>query len=147
MVLQLVGEVDLESMSRFGRALDVLISLKPQQIVFDLRRTDFISVAGYAAIGRCSLVVDQLSVCTKSGLAQKILRLLGYDSVVCVTAELSESLPSPETLRSRQLAVRKAYGAPFWACSPERRGDAATQHRESTARGAAAPHFVVAGNA
>jgi anti-anti-sigma regulatory factor len=143
MVLRLIGEVDLISMPAFDHALDVLISLKPHQILFDLRGADFISVAGYAAIGRCSLTVDQLRVCANGCLAEKVLGLLGYDNIIFVSTDTSASLSSLETSAARLFPSREAPalhpGLAPQNAGIHRRGTGCREHG-----GKLSPHFEVA---
>jgi len=78
-VLELFGELDIVTMPKFEVALDVLNSAKPHGVIFDLSGVEFISTASYAAIGRCSFEVDRVSVCPRTGIARRILRILGHD--------------------------------------------------------------------
>ena len=72
-MLDLFGELDVLTMPRFREVLDAVVATKPRHVVFDLSSTEFVSGAGYDAIGRCSYQVDRVSVCSTTGLAGKIL--------------------------------------------------------------------------
>ena len=86
-VLDMSGELDLATMSPFVMALESLIAAEPRHLIFDLSNTDFICSGGYAAIGRASLLVNLVSVCSKNGFEKKILRLLGFDRIIFFTSQ------------------------------------------------------------
>lgn len=83
--VDLIGEIDVVSLADFTNAIDVVLSEKPRNILFDVSGATFVCGAAYDLIGRCSLQVEHLIVCSKTGFAQKILRILGYEVVGCIT--------------------------------------------------------------
>ena len=95
-VLDLFGELDSVSMACLDSALEESLAPQPETIIVDLSRTDFVSAAGYAAIGRCSRQVERLVVCCRGRVAQKVLGVLGYRDIdyVDVSAEPATLAPS-----------------------------------------------------
>lgn len=92
-LIQFVGELDLVTLPDLETALDAVLSSEPCAVIFDLRRAAFISVDGFEAIGRCSLVLDRVSVRAKDAFAEKILRLLGYDRIEFITPRAARRRP------------------------------------------------------
>lgn len=89
--LELFGELDLVSMPHFETALSAVLMRKPRRVIFDISAAKFISGQGFAAIGRCSGDVEGVAVCSRSGLALKILRALGYDEIECIEPGCGEA--------------------------------------------------------
>lgn len=83
-VLDLFGELDSLSLARLDAALEASLAPRPETIIIDLSRTDFVSGAGYAAIGRCSRQVERLVICCRGHVAQKVLGVLGYRDIAYV---------------------------------------------------------------
>ena len=81
MLLDVNGELDLLTMPAFEAALDALLSASPREALFDVCGAQFISVEGFAAIGRVSLTVERVTVNARDDFAEKIFRLLGYDRI------------------------------------------------------------------
>lgn len=80
-VLTLVGELDLISMPQFEEALARAVSLRPTRLIFDITVAQFICGQAFAAIGRCSLELDDVVVCARNRLAERLLRAFGYDAI------------------------------------------------------------------
>jgi len=80
-VLRLAGTIDLVSMAAFEAALSTLLATRRTEVVIDALSVDFISVRGFALIGRSSLAVDRLTLRTRNVLAPRVLTLLGFDAV------------------------------------------------------------------
>jgi hypothetical protein len=78
-----LGELDVPGLEK---VLDSLIDEEPRHLIFDVSSTEFICAAAYAAIGRCSLEVDLVSICSTSPMAKKVLGMLGYDRVAFFAA-------------------------------------------------------------
>ena len=85
-VLGLSGEVDTSNQHALDAALTAMMATKARNALIDASDCTFISVQGYAAIGRCSSELDCLTLRTCLGVARRALRLLGFDRVVCVPA-------------------------------------------------------------
>jgi hypothetical protein len=83
-IIELFGELDLVSMATFEGTLAAALSRRPRRVIFDISAAQFISVQGFAAIGRCSQVVESVTVHYKNWLAEGVLRTLGYEQVACV---------------------------------------------------------------
>ncbi len=83
LVVELFGELDLVSMAAFEQVVAGVLSGKPKELIFDLTQTQFISIEGYAAMGRCSLGVD-VSIRSRTELAARIMAICGYDRVMIV---------------------------------------------------------------
>lgn len=81
-VLKVFGNLDLVTLPGFETAVDALMAARPKHAIFDLLDAEFISGAGYEAIGQCSLAVKRVSVRSKNGSAKQMLRRLGYDGIV-----------------------------------------------------------------
>ncbi len=90
-VVELFGELDLVSMDRFEQVVAEVLSSRPRELIFDLTRSQFISIQGYAAIGRCSLAVH-VSVRPGTELTSRILAICGYERVTIVPPRK----PSPQ---------------------------------------------------
>ncbi len=84
-VLKLTGELDLVTMAEFEVALETALAEHAGQIVIDTIGTSFISARGYAAMGRCGLVAEQVTICSRDGFAREVLQLLGYEDTLCIT--------------------------------------------------------------
>jgi anti-anti-sigma factor len=85
--VELFGELDIVSMHGFQSTVTAILAEKPEHLIFDLTGTRFVSVQGFAAIGRCGREVGTTSVHSRGDLAERILRLLGYDEVICVSID------------------------------------------------------------
>jgi anti-anti-sigma factor len=85
-VVDLFGEVDILAVPHLETVLEDLIATQPRHLIFDVSSTGFVCGSAYAAIGRCSLEVDLVSVCSTSPMAKKILQVLGYDRVLFFAA-------------------------------------------------------------
>jgi anti-anti-sigma regulatory factor len=81
----LFGELDLVSMAAFEQVVAEVLSGKPKELFFDLTQTQFISIQGYVAMGRCSLGVH-VSIRSRTELAARVLAICGYDRVTIVIA-------------------------------------------------------------
>ena len=81
-VIALHGELDHVSMPEFDATIGQAVERVPAEIVFDLLDAEFVAVAGYAAIGRCTSKIARVIVRAPGGIAQRVLRLLGFDLVV-----------------------------------------------------------------
>ena len=86
MVLGLSGEVDISNQHELDAALTAMMATKARNALIDASDCTFISLQGYAAIGRRSSELDSLTLRTCLGVAGKALHLLGFDGVVCVRA-------------------------------------------------------------
>ena len=86
-MVELSGAIDLVSIAEFERVVAEVLSHSPQELVFDLTQTYFISAQGYAAMGRCSLGGVHVSVRSRTELTSKILAICGYDRIRIVTAQ------------------------------------------------------------
>ena len=82
--IALVGDIDLVSIGTLDVVIRGALLDKPTHLVFDARACDFISIKGFNMIGRCSRVVEKVTLCTKLKFAQQALGLLGFDDVECV---------------------------------------------------------------
>ena len=82
-VVELFGELDLVSMDRFEQVVAEVLSSRPREVIFDLTRSQFVSIQGYAAIGRCSLAFH-VSVRPRTALTSRILAICGYERVAIV---------------------------------------------------------------
>ncbi len=85
-VLSLSGEVDISNQRELDAALTAMMATKARNALIDASGCTFMSLQGYAAIGRCSSELDTLTLRTCLGVAGRALRLLGFDGVVCVRA-------------------------------------------------------------
>jgi anti-anti-sigma factor len=105
-IVDLFGEIDHLSMAALDTALDEVRARRPHHVVVDITATEFVSGAGYAALGRLSMEFERVVVCSKSTLAERILQIFGYDDVVCLTATQSDScrVLSDEVLSRSELA-------------------------------------------
>jgi anti-anti-sigma factor len=84
--LSLVGDLDLVSMPAFAIALAAVATDKPRHLVLDLTAAEFVSSQGFVAIGRCSQELERVTVRSRSGLALRVFRALGYDDIECIDA-------------------------------------------------------------
>ena len=89
LVVELFGELDLVSMATFEQMVAEVLSGKPKELIFDLTQTQFVSIQGYAAMGRCSLGI-RVSIRSRTELAARILAICGYDRVTIVIAPESD---------------------------------------------------------
>jgi anti-anti-sigma regulatory factor len=78
--LVLLGELDITSMVQFERVVTEVLSASPNELIFDLTQSQFISAQGYAAIGRCSSEVP-VRLRSRTTLASKVLAIYGYERV------------------------------------------------------------------
>ena len=83
-VLGLSGEVDISNQEELDAALTAMMATEARNALIDASGCTFISLQGYAAIGRCSSDLDSLTLRTCLGVARRALRLLGFDGVACV---------------------------------------------------------------
>lgn len=81
-VISLYGELDHVTMPQFESAIEEALEMAPTEIHFDLFEAEFVAVAGFAAIGRCTTQVPRVIVRAPGGIAQRVLRLLGFDLVI-----------------------------------------------------------------
>jgi anti-anti-sigma regulatory factor len=93
-VMSLRGEVDVCNQHQLDAALTAMMATKARKAIIDASECTFISVQGYAAIGRCSSEFDSLTLRTCLGVARRVLRLLGFEGVVCVPARAPAYLAS-----------------------------------------------------
>lgn len=85
-VLELCGELDVVWMAQFERLIAEVLSGHPEELSFDVTQARFISVQGYAAMGRCSPGV-RVTVRSRSELASRVLTMCGYDQVMTVMSQ------------------------------------------------------------
>lgn len=81
LVLVLLGELDVTSMTYFEGLLAEVMSQEPDRLVFDLTHAQFISAQAYDAIGRSSRATH-VEVRSVSGLAARVLSAYGYETEV-----------------------------------------------------------------
>ena len=92
--LVLLGELDITSMVQFERVVTEVLSASPNELIFDLTQSQFISAQGYAAIGRCSSEVP-VRLRSRTTLASKVLAIYGYERVeIAVEGEPDVKAPS-----------------------------------------------------
>jgi hypothetical protein len=84
-VVLLFGELDLTTTAEFERVVAGVLSCTPEKVIFDLTRSQFVSAQGYAVMGRCSSEVA-VEVRSRTGLASRVLTVLGYELVDVVIA-------------------------------------------------------------
>jgi hypothetical protein len=82
--LSLVGAIDQVSNGSFQVAVKDALADRPDHLTFDALSCDFISIQGFALIGKCSLTIEKVTLSTQTDLAQRVLRILGFDDVECV---------------------------------------------------------------
>jgi anti-anti-sigma regulatory factor len=102
-VLGLSGEVDISNQSVLDAALSAMAATKARRAVIDASDCTFISLQGYAAIGRCSSEFDSLTLRTRLGVARPVLHLLGFDAVICVPARAPFDLGSKSEVRGDKM--------------------------------------------
>ena len=85
-VLCLSGEVDISNQNELDAALSAMMATGARRALIDASDCTFISVQGYAAIGRCSSEFDTLTLRTWLGVARRVLDLLGFHGVICAQA-------------------------------------------------------------
>ena len=85
-VLKLCGELDVVWMAQFERLIAEVLSGHPKELRFDVTEARFISVQGYAAMGRCSPGV-RVTVRSRNELASRVLAMCGYDQVMTVMSQ------------------------------------------------------------
>jgi anti-anti-sigma regulatory factor len=102
MFVEVVGEVDCRSIADFEAEL--VRASGSRYVVVDLTGTDFFSGGAYAAVGRLSREVEQLTVWSTSGLARRVFVALGFPDVNCV---VNPELDAASRLR-RDSARRKS---------------------------------------
>jgi anti-anti-sigma regulatory factor len=83
--LVLFGELDLVSMPEFREVLARVLSDHPRELIFDLTTTQFVSVQGFLAIGRTSLVVERVVIRSVSGFPERVMRVLGQENLTFIT--------------------------------------------------------------
>jgi anti-anti-sigma regulatory factor len=88
-VLRLGGEVDVFNQNDLDAALSAMMATKARRALIDASSCTFMSLQAYAAIGRCISGFDSLTLRTRSGVARRVLDLLGFDDVVCAPARAS----------------------------------------------------------
>ncbi|MCU1489244.1 MAG: hypothetical protein JWM85_649 [Acidimicrobiaceae bacterium] len=99
-VLSLSGDVDVTSEDELEAALAQVVSMRPSHAVIDATESGFVSARGLAAIGRCETSVEQVTFCSRTVFAKRLLDLLGYDAVRYVVvrdAATDERGPSPSS--------------------------------------------------
>ena len=99
-VLGLSGEVDISNQHELDAALTAMMATKARNALIDASGCTFISLQGYAAIGRCSSELDSLTLRSGLGVARSALRLLGFDGVACVPARAPVCLASKSMLKA-----------------------------------------------
>ena len=102
-VLGLSGEVDISNQHGLDAALTAMMATEARNALIDARDCTFISIQGYAAIGRCSSKFDSLTLRTGLGVARRALRLLGFDDVLCVPARAPIYLASQSMVKGRAI--------------------------------------------
>lgn len=85
-VLGVSGEVDISNQDEFEAALSSMMATRARSAVIEASDCSFISLQGFAAIGRCSLGLDRLTLRTRLLVARRVLDLLGFHNVVCLPA-------------------------------------------------------------
>jgi anti-anti-sigma regulatory factor len=108
-VLGLSGEVDISNQHGLDAALTAMMATKARNALIDAHDCTFISLQGYAAIGRCSSKLDSLTLRTGLGVARRALRLLGFDGVVCVPARAPIYLASKGMVKGREIETRALW--------------------------------------
>jgi anti-anti-sigma regulatory factor len=95
--LRLFGDLDLVSVPRFETALAAVFANNPRQLIFDVSAAHFVSGQGFAMIGRCSHeIAGGVAVCSRGGLASRVLRALGYDGVECIDTGGKDGREEPD---------------------------------------------------
>ena len=102
-VLGLSGEVDISNQHELDAALTAMMATKARNALIDASDCTFISLQGYAAIGRCSSELDSLTLRTCLGVARSALRLLGFDGVACVPARAPICLASKSVVNGPEI--------------------------------------------
>ena len=82
-VLGLRGEVDGSNQNDLDSALSAMIATKARRALIDASGCTFISLQGYAAIGRSASEFDSLTLSSRLRVARRTLDLLGFAAVVC----------------------------------------------------------------
>src|ERR1700722_18183789 len=77
-VVRLFSELDLVSMGDFELVVATLIKGCPRSLTFDLTNAAFVSAAGYATMGRCSLIAD-VKIRSNNKLVSKVMAICGFD--------------------------------------------------------------------
>ncbi len=81
-IVELSGELDVVSMDEFEATLTAILSSRPTEIVFDLSQALFISIQGFAQIGRCGLSVERVRIRSGNDLARRIILQCGFRDVL-----------------------------------------------------------------
>ena len=102
-VLGLSGEVDISNQHELDAALTAMTATKARNALIDASGCTFMSLQGYAAIGRCSSELDSLTLRTCLGVAGRALRLLGFDGVACVPASAPNYLASKSAVKGPEM--------------------------------------------
>ena len=105
-VLGLSGEEDISNQHELDAALTAMMATKARNALIDASGCTFISLQGYAAIGRCSSELDSLTLRTGLGVAGRVLHLLGFESVVCLPARAPISLASRSVVKRPEMPTR-----------------------------------------
>jgi hypothetical protein len=93
LLLLLLGELDISSMAEFERMVTEVLAGSPNELIFDLTQSQFVSAQGYDAIGRCSVEVP-VTVRSRTGLASRVLATYGYERVA-ITIERGPDVNLP----------------------------------------------------
>ena len=104
--LGLSGEVDISNQHELDAALTAMMATKARNALIDASACTFISLQGYAAIGRCSSELDSLTLRTCLGVAGRALHVLGFDGVVCLPARAPIYLVSTSVVKGPEMPTR-----------------------------------------
>ena len=102
----LSGEVDISNQHELEAALMAMMATKARNALIDASACTFISLQGYAAIGRCSSGFDSLTLRTCLGVAGRALHVLGFDDVVCLPARAPIYLVSTSVVKGPEMPTR-----------------------------------------
>jgi anti-anti-sigma factor len=90
LVLELVGELDLSTVSIFVEALDELLDGEPTEIELDMSKLSFIDSSGVGAYvtgyRKAQGKGSRLSVGERSGLVHRVLQLSGVEEALAEEA-------------------------------------------------------------
>jgi anti-anti-sigma regulatory factor len=102
-VLGLSGEVDISNQSELDAALSAMMGTKARRALIDASGCTFISLQGYAAIGRCSSEFDSLTLRSRLGVARRALDLLGFDGVICASGHAPFDFGSKSVVKGSEM--------------------------------------------
>jgi anti-anti-sigma factor len=91
-VIAITGEIDSVSMPSLQAAIAAALAAKPDRVLIDATSAEFISVGGYCTIGELSESVSRVTLCSRSGLAARVMDILGFPDVVCVVRQPTDAV-------------------------------------------------------